>query len=406
MVSFDKFVDFFTISAKGIAKRRMRSWLTMVGIFIGIAAVVALVSLGQGLENAINEQFNELGMDKIFVMPAGSTFGAGGIDALSDHDIKVLQRVQGVDAVIGYFFSTAQVEWKDEAWWEMIMGIPTDREYAKLLQSFWKPDQGRWFRPGEKNVAIVGYDYANSPAFKQKLKVGDDFTINGQSFKVVGTFAKVGNSGDDRTVLLPMDTAREVLGVPTRLDNIVVKVKEGQDPDTVAASIEKAMRKDRGQKEGEEDFSVQTFMEFMQSFLSILNIVTTVLVGIAGISLLIGAIGIMNTMYTAVLERTKEIGVMKAIGATNGDVLWLFLIESGLLGLAGGVVGIAIGGGLAWIASYLAQNVGGFAYLTAEFPWWLIVGALAFSFLVGVLSGVLPAMQAARKNPVDSLRYE
>ena len=402
----DKFKDFLGIALNGITKRRMRSWLTMVGIFIGIAAVIALIGLGQGLQRTVNAEFEKLGTDKVIISPAGSIFGAGGVDALTEHDIKLIKKIKGVDSVTGYLFSTAQVAWKDEQYWPIVMGISPEKDQLKLIEEMYPIEKGRWFGHGEKNKAVIGYDYAHSTAFKKPLEVGDKFTINGEDFDVVGMLEKVGNSQDDRTVIVPIDTARTLLGVPNRLDSIIVKVKADTTPEEVAATIEREMRKDRGQKPGEEDFNVQTFKDVIKSFLVILDIVTTVLAGIAGISLLIGAIGIMNTMYTSVLERTKEIGIMKAIGATNGDVLTLFLIESGLLGLAGGIIGILLGVGIASLTAYLAQTLGGFEYLKAHFSLLLIGGSLFFSFAIGVLSGVLPARKAARKNPVDSLRYE
>lgn len=406
MVSIDKLVDFFKLSIKSIGKRRTRSWLTMIGIFIGIAAVVALVSLGEGLQGAINEEFDELGADKIFVSPAGSFFGAGGVASLAEDDIDVIRRARGVDSITSYILTTGQIQWDDENWWYFVMGMDATKEAQDLIDELYTIEKGRWFRDGEKYKAVVGYDYANNPAFEDNLFIGDSFTINGQEFEVVGTIEQVGNSQDDRAVVIPMDVARDLFDIPERLDSIIIKVKEGEDVDLVASAIEEEMRDDRDLDEGDEDFEVQTFLDLISGFLVILDIVTTVLVGIAAISLLIGAIGIMNTMYTAVLERTKEIGIMKAIGGTNNDILWMFLIESGMLGVAGGIVGILLGAGFASIAAYLAQTVGGFEYLQAHFPFWLIAGALIFSFVVGVGAGAFPARRAARKNPVDSLRYE
>lgn len=406
MVSFDKLTDFFAMSLKSITKRRTRSWLTMIGIFIGIAAVVALVSLGEGLQGAINAEFDALGMDKIIVSPGGGMFGVGGTESLSENDLDVIERVRGVDSTYSQLMTTAQIQWDDENWWNFVAGVFIDDGTKNFLDEVFPIEKGRFFKDNEKYKAIVGYDYATHPDFKEHLLIGDTVNIQGHDFQVIGSFEKVGNKNDDRSILIPMDTARELFDIPERLDQIMVKVKSGEDPELVSLAIEKEMRDDRNLKEGDEDFSVQTFKDMIKGFLTVLDIVTAVLVGIAAISLLVGAVGIMNTMYTAVLERTKEIGIMKAIGGTNSDILWMFLIESGMLGVAGGIVGILLGAGFASIAAYLAQTLGGFEYLKAYFPFWLIGGALLFSFLVGVLAGVLPARRAARKNPVDSLRYE
>ncbi len=407
MVNWSKLHDYLQISLKSIFNRKLRSWLTMVGIFIGIAAVVALSSLGIGLQHFINAEFEELGVDKIFIMPGGAIFGAGGVDALTHDDVDLISKVRGVETVGGFMFSTARVEWKDELWWNVVMGVSDDpEEQSAVLTSNYAVKFGRPIKKGEKYKAIIGYDYSHSKDFKKPLNIGDKVYINGYKFDVVGALDKVGNKADDRTIIIPVDTARELFGVPTRLDSIIVKTNSGEDPALVAERIERAMRRDRGQDEGEEDFAVQTAQDFLDSLMKIIGIVIGTVLLIAFISLLVGAVGIMNTMYTAVLERTQEIGVMKAIGARNSDVLYLFLFESGMLGLTGGVIGLLMGVGLALLASYLAQTLGGFELLKASFPVYLIIGSLVFSFVVGVLSGILPAKQAAMKNPVDSLRYE
>ena len=154
------------------------------------------------------------------------------------------------------------------------------------------------------------------------------------------------------------------------------------------------------------DFSILTPEELLRSFGTILNIITAFLLGVAGISLLVGAIGIANTMYTSVLERTKEIGVMKAIGAKNSDILYIFMIESGILGVIGGAMGILVGIGVGKIIDYIAVNQLQTNLLKVATPWYLIVGCLLFAFIIGSLSGLMPAKQASKLKPADTLRYE
>jgi putative ABC transport system permease protein len=189
-------------------------------------------------------------------------------------------------------------------------------------------------------------------------------------------------------------------------DYIIARMERGEDPTLMAARIKESLRRLRNVKEGEEDFSVQTTDDLRESFDAILSIIQVVLTGIALISLVVGAVGITNTMYTAVLERTKEIGIMKAVGARNEDILKIFLIESGLLGLMGGLVGVALGLGISYLASVIAAQALGSAIIKFVAPWWLIVGALVFGFVIGAAAGYLPARQAANMRPVDSLRYE
>ena len=173
----------------------------------------------------------------------------------------------------------------------------------------------------------------------------------------------------------------------------------------MAENIKEELRDSRDEDEGEETFSVQTFEQLLEQFNDILGIVSIVLIGIAAISIVVGGVGIMNTMYTSVLERTKEIGIMKAVGAKNSNIMTLFLIESGMIGLAGGMIGIGIGIGLSKIVEIVASEAGFLpikAYLGAP----LLLGALAFSFIIGAASGTFPAMQASKMKPVDALRYE
>jgi len=174
----------------------------------------------------------------------------------------------------------------------------------------------------------------------------------------------------------------------------------------VAETIERKLRRSRGEKEDQETFTVQTSEQLAQTFQSIFAVIQAVFVGIAAISLVVGGIGFMNTMYTAVLERTKESVTMKAVGAKNSDILYIFLFESGLLGLVGGSIGILLGVGIAKAVEYIATVQLGTVFLQAAFGYELILGALLFSFVVGSASGVLPAIQAAKLKPADALRYE
>jgi len=203
---------------------------------------------------------------------------------------------------------------------------------------------------------------------------------------------------------MSLDTARDIFGMEDDVSSIFVTVKEGFDVVDVKDRIEKELRKHRGLKEGDEDFSVATAEQMVGMFKDLLLVIQFVLIGIAAISLIVGGIGIMTTMYTSVIERTHEIGVMKAIGAKNSDIGLIFLIESGLLGVAGGIIGIILGLLLSFIVEFGAQTAGVDvmkAYISIE----LIAGALAFSFFVGAASGVLPAMRASKMNPVDALRH-
>ena len=204
-------------------------------------------------------------------------------------------------------------------------------------------------------------------------------------------------------VFLMNDDMEELFGIDDEIDLIVVRVRDKDKIEDVANEIERKLRNDRNEKVGEESFSVETPLQALGAVNTVLGIINIIIIGIAAISLFVGGIGIANTMYTSVLERRKEIGVMKAVGAKNKDILMLFLIESGLLGLVGGIVGALLGLGAALFVSGAATSALGVPFeVVISYP--LIFGAIAFSFLVGMISGVLPAMQASKLNVVDALR--
>ena len=400
--------DFFLISLKNLKRRGLRSWLTMLGIFIGIAAVVALISLGQGLQGAINAQFEQLGKDKIVIQtktmgPPGSTTSRNLM--LTTKDLDTIRNVMGVDKAEGLLIKNGPLEFKTELKITFVVGLPYAKDRlggSDLFQII----QGSDIKEGDKFKAIIGNNLAFSDFFKKQIKVGDTIKIENVEFKVTGITKKTGNPFDDNAVFIPKEILKEMLNTGDEESEIIAKTQAGFDPATVAKDIERKLRKERGEKEDQETFTVQTSDQLLQSFSTIFGIVQAVLVGIAAISLLVGGVGIMNTMYTSVLERTKEIGIMKAIGAKNSDILTLFLFESGLLGTFGGLIGIAIGIGLAKGAQYITSAALGSDLLQASLSPLIIFGALAFSFVIGSLSGILPALQASHLKPVDALRYE
>jgi len=401
--------NFFLLAFNNLKRRKVRSWLTMIGIFIGIAAVVALISLGQGLQNYITGEFEKLGTDKIIIQqnvfaPPGSVTSKELL--LTDKDLKTVENVRGVEWVIGMLVKIEQIEYKKEKTTGYLFGIdPEDTDFLKEVQNL-EIQEGRQLKTGDKFKAVIGYNHAYSDIWDNPLKIGNGVIIGGQEFKVIGIYEKIGNPADDSAITIPKEELREITNSGEEESQILAKTMSGFEPSKVAEEIKRKLRSERDEKEGDETFRVQTSEQLLETFSSIFAVVQAVLVGIAAISLLVGGIGIMNTMYTSVLERTREIGTMKAIGAKNSDILSLFLIESGLLGLVGGAIGIAIGVGIAKATEYFAGQALGTNFLQAAFPWYLIIGALAFSFIIGSLSGLLPAMQASRLNPADALRYE
>lgn len=401
--------DYFILAQRNLRKRKLRTWLTLTGIFIAIATIFMLVSLSLGLQGAVEEQFKILGTDKFFIIPGtgflGSPGSVGGI-ILTEDDVNVIAKVRGV-ADYSYATTTnAKVEFADETKYFMIIGVPLDHSDVFTESGAWAAEEGLDLREGDSGKLMVGNLFKTGNIFKRPVEVGNRLTINGEKFKVKAISTPIGNPEDDSTILMPLEDFRKLFDIPDRVDEIVVKVNEGEDVLGVAERVGKELRKYRGVTEDTQDFNIYTPESLLKSFQSILNIITIFLIGVAAISLLVGGVGIANTMYTSVLERTREIGVMKAIGAKNSDIFAIFFIESGLLGLIGGGVGVILGFAVSKSIEYIAINSLNTTLLQAAAPTYLVGGLLAFGFVIGAVSGTLPAVQASKTNVVDALRYE
>ncbi|MBR9692945.1 ABC transporter permease [Candidatus Woesearchaeota archaeon] len=400
------------MAIRSLSRRKLRSWLTMIGIFIGIAAVVSLISLGQGMQNAIEEQFFQLGADKLTIQTKGPSFGPPGSNTdlmLMDSDLEVVKRSRGVKIAASRLVEPIRVEFNEKEKFIFVATLPQESKEREMVIEVANVDPsdmiaGRPLKQSDQWKVIMSEDYLE-PKFDNKgLQVGDKVKIDGQAVEVVGMYKKTGNPMVDMAFVMNEDPVRELLDLPKKSGLIVAQVTPGIDMALVVENIEKDLRQHRNLKEGKEDFEVESPEDLLDSVSTILNVVTAVLVGIAGISLLVGGIGIMNTMYTSVLERRKEIGILKAIGARNSDVLGIFLVEAGVLGLIGGTIGILLGIAFSKTVEIIATIALGTTLIQASFPWYLILGSLAFSFGVGSLAGTYPAMQASKLPPVEALR--
>ncbi|MBU1111268.1 MAG: ABC transporter permease, partial [Nanoarchaeota archaeon] len=345
---------------------------------------------------------------KLFIMPKGGTWGMGSSEVLTENDLETIKDVSGIKYATGMGYTYGRFEFNELIHYGFISGISPDPEDLALVgeAQTWHILEGRNLEKGDKYKAILGYSFTQTDIFEKRVEVGDKIILHNHEFKIVGFLEKIGSPPDDASAIIPLAAYEEVFDSKDELGFIIAQTQPGEDPLKVAEDTEKELRRTRNVDEGEENFDIQTPEQFAESFNVILDIVQIVLIGIAMISLLVGGIGIMNTMYTSVLQRTKEIGVMKALGARNKHIMYLFLIESGLYGLGGGILGAAIGIGFAKAAELLMAIFIGPAFLSVQIDWLLIVATLAFSFVVGCLSGIAPARKASKLNPVDSLRYE
>ncbi|RME53568.1 ABC transporter permease [Candidatus Woesearchaeota archaeon] len=404
--------DLIRYAINNLLHRKLRSWLMTLSILVGITAIFALVSFGQGLEYYIDHLANEMGKDKISIQAKTIGPPGSGDITFSEDDLSFIESINGVLNAAGMAFENAQVTYKRETKprYAYLVGTPTGED-GRLTQELMTVDliQGRTLKRNDQFKAVLGYSYSKEKAvFDRAIQVGDRITVNGYDLKVVGIYDKVGNPQDDKNIYVTFDTYQTLTGsanTPEAYDWIVVQASPTEDPKALAERIEDKFRRRRGLKKGNEDFTVQTLEDLIQTFGSIITGLNGVLIIIALISLFVAGINIMNTMYTAILERTNEIGIMKAIGARNNDILSIFIIEASFLGFSGGALGIILGYAIAKAGEAIA-SASGYSFLKPIFPLSLIIGCLLFSTLVGAASGFLPARQAAKLQAADALRYE
>ncbi len=401
--------DYFFLAVKNVRKRGIRSWLTILGIFLGIAAVVSLISLGQGLQTAITGQFSTLDQDKLVIENTGTGFGPPGSTAvkkLTSHDLKLIEQVSGVEFAIPRLIRVVKIDFNKISKFEGAASIPSDKEQIEIVNDVLnlKMQEGKLLEETDRGRVVLGNNFAGKEKFDKEITVGTRLNIQKRDFEVKGILKRGSSFIINDIILMPEDDLKEIVNIEDEIDLIAVQVENQDRIEEVAKGIERRLRKDRDEKIGEEDFSVETPLQSIESINNILEIINLVVAGIAAISLLVGGIGIANTMFTSVLERRREIGVMKAVGAQNKDILTIFLIESGLLGLIGGIVGAVIGLILAFSVSKAASSFLGGIDLNVIISYPLLLASLAFSLTIGVLSGIIPAYQASKLNPVEALR--
>jgi putative ABC transport system permease protein len=406
MTTNTMFKKFLILILKGIRYRPIRSWLTILGIVIGIMLVVVILALGDGIQNSIKSTLQMFGSDLIVVFPGkesnplASLFGG---ERFRENDLRSIERIPGVKFVALEDIASMNIEFKGEKKSTLVNGIQWDRAKVLMEQSEGiKLEQGVWPDANSIDQIIIGNKVA-STLFKNKAKVGDEMIIKGKRMRVAAVLSSIGEQMSDNIILMSLDTFRNITGVRGVAMNADVKLL----PDMNVNLIAKQIKFELGKQDAVRDFSVLTPAKTERLAGNVLTIIELILVTIALISLLVGAVGIMNTMYTSVFERTKQIGIMKAIGATNDHILSLFLLESGIIGLVGGVLGILLGITLAYTIGVYGANSGIRGLFSfASLDYFGLFVLLFLTFVIGVISGLLPARRAAKMEPAEALRYE
>jgi len=395
---------------------KLRSWLTILGIVIGVAAVIAIVSMGEGMQQTMNAQLSGLGGDIVTISPGFSRGGgmfnmrgggggtSGGAQAtdkeivLARSDLQALKGIPEIALIDTNIRGNVDVTYLGKKGKLSVTGV--DQKVWSQITTL-KIKTGRMLDSADQNVIVIG-GRLDSSYFDKPVGINKMITIEGSAFRVVGIL-------DDQStnIYMPIQMAYQVIDEKTNdvYDSLVVKIKNEDQLEEVIAKIESKLMIARHVTQKNMDFSISSRKEMQQTRADTMSSINTFLLAIAAVSLIVGSVGIANTMFTSVLEKTKEIGIMKAIGARNNDILLIFLFNAAFIGLVGGVIGIILGTILSGLLPSLVGNlpiIRGTTIVSLN----SIIMALSVSVSVGILAGIIPAYQASKLKPVDALRYE
>jgi len=407
---------------------KLRSWLSIIGIVIGVASVISIMALGAGMEQELETRLGSLGADMITISAGASRaggaqaefrrpegMGGGGSGSseaknLTNKEVQALKLVPNVMYIQGVVSGRGEIGYLDETVSATIKGVDT-KVWKEIEDTDLK--SGRYLTQGDKNVVVIGNRIAEDN-FKQEIQLNKQITIEDKPFRVVGILeesSSIGIGGSaDSTIYMPIDAAREVLEDvgDKEFNSIEIKVIDVDLIDDTIDQIESRLMLVRAVTERTKDFTVNSVKAFQETMSETISTMSLFLSAIAAISLLVGAVGIANTMFTTILERTKDIGIMKSIGAKDRDIMIIFLSNSGMIGLAGGTIGGIlgiIGSGMLSSALNTGLSMGrmfGSSLVTHQ----LVLSILGLSVAIGILAGIIPAHRASKMNPVDALRYE
>lgn len=399
------------IALGALSHNRSRAFLTVLGVIIGVAAVMMMLSIGTGAEVAVTEEIKALGSNLLLVVPgsitsSGIRAGGANVTSLTMDDAQAISRIPGVINVVPSIQRQAQVIAGERNTETSVVG--TSANYEKVLNT--PVSQGSFFSSSQverwERVALIGATVKDN-LFPDSDPIGKSIQIvsgaRRLSFRVIGVLESKGASGfvnRDDQILIPVTTAQKLLFGVKHVGTLTIEVSSPEEMDQISTEIASLLRlRHNIPKDKENDFTIFSQKDVLGTLGSVMNYFTIVLAGIASISLLVGGIGIMNIMLVSVTERTREIGLRKAIGALKRDIISQFLLEAMILSTLGGIIGIILGYG----GSLIIAKIAGWPALVT--PLSVLLGFF-FSMAVGLFFGIYPAQKAASLNPIDALRYE
>jgi macrolide transport system ATP-binding/permease protein len=402
-----EFIDYLKQAFNSIMGNKLRSALSMLGILIGVAAVIAMLAIGAGMKKSVQASMASLGSNMLTVNSGnfkmgGVSLGTGAVTRFTFQDVEALEKLSEVKYVSGNVRGSAQVVYQDKNWSTTVQGVGLS--YPQMKNSV--PAYGSFFTADDmqkrNRVCVIGQTVITN-LLGTDDPVGKIIKINRTTFRVIGILPVKGSNGpqdQDDMIIVPLTTAMYRLMGKTYISSIDVQVKDASLVDTAEDSITNMLRNKHKIKDpNDTSFSIRNMAEMQKTMTEMTNTISLFLGIVGAISLLVGGVGIMNIMFVSVTERTREIGLRKAIGAKRRDIMTQFIIESVLMTFLGGIIGIIFGIVISTLMAVLAK-------WTIVVSIVSVIGVTLFSVMVGVISGIMPALKAAELNPIDALRYE
>ena len=387
-----------------LRRRRLRSWLTIIGITLGIITIYSILSIGDGINESIHKELESFGNDKMFIVPfkldSGPMINTKNkvMGKLYERDLEEIRKISGVSSVSGGLFYRLPVKYKKKTIQATVYGV--EKEMFEQYNNYLELESGRYFRKNERGVVVLGWSAANEDFGKDKIEMNQVIEIGGKKYRVVGILQKVGTTiskTDDSAIYIPLEDMRDTLGDKISKNELsIATIQFKGDEEEIKEEIEERLRSLHKVSEDNQDFDVITPKSMNKLVGDILGIVTVSLLFLAGISAVVGGIGIANTMFTSILERRKEIGILKALGMSNKEIMNIFLIESGLVGGIGGMIGVLV----SVVVLILVNKYMGVPIILDPVKAVVLVG---FSVIVGMSAGYLPSKSSTEISPVEAM---